>query len=290
MKPLLRLLLALALVAPATAQERTHVVRPGDSLAKLMFAYGVSGDAILRANGLHSTALPVGKRLVIPSASPAAPAEAPRAQPVSVARAESVPAPVAEPASPPAPEPDAAEPDAPSAPLVESAPPVPVHDVAPGDFAAAIAIPAGENIRYNGRWVPPGENSAWVMDCSNTTRWLYRQVRGLDLPRTASDQYEWLRARHRLWRVNPNSRSLQRRLEPGDLLFWEDTYKPVRRPPVTHVMLYLGTDSHGRMMMAGSQGASGPDTYEFTPGKRMGGYRFFFFFRRDGRFVAYGRP
>jgi len=250
-------------------------VRPGDSLAKLMFAYGVSGDAILRANGLPSASLPVGKRLVIPAAAP----PPPRAQPVSVARAEAVPAPPAEPAAL-----ETADPP------TESAPPVPAHGAGPGDFSAAIAIPAGKNVRYNGRWVPPGENSAWVMDCSNTTRWLYREVRGLDLPRTASDQYEWLRARHRLWRVNPNSASLPRRLEPGDLLFWEDTYRPVRRPPVTHVMLYLGTDAAGRMMMAGSQGASGPDVYEFKPGKKMGGYRFFFFFRRDGRFVAYGRP
>ncbi|HVE15313.1 MAG TPA: NlpC/P60 family protein [Chthoniobacterales bacterium] len=167
---------------------------------------------------------------------------------------------------------------------------VPLSTPRPFDFADAIAIPASQNIRYNGRWVPPGENSVWVMDCSNTSRWLYREVRGINLPRTASDQYEWLRTRHRLWRIGPNEAALRKRLRPGDLLFWEHTYKPPRRPPVTHVMVYLGTDEHGRMLMAGSQGASGPDTYQFKPAKKMGGYRFFFFFHRDGRFVAYGRP
>ncbi len=160
----------------------------------------------------------------------------------------------------------------------------------PRDFAQAIGIPAAEGVAYNGRWVPPGEDRAWVMDCSNTSRWLYREVRGIELPRTASDQYEWLRARRRLWRTGPDENRLRRRLQPGDLLFWEHTYRPPRRPPVTHVMVYLGTDERGRMLMAGSQRASGPDVYEFRPGQKMGGYRFFFFFRRDGRFVAYGRP
>ncbi|MDD5200305.1 MAG: NlpC/P60 family protein [Terrimicrobiaceae bacterium] len=247
-------LLALALlVTPALAQDRIHVVRPGDTLAKLMWIYGVSGDAILHENGLSSPDLRPCTRLAIPTVS-----EAPRAEPVATARAEPVPVPEAAPQS--------------------------------NGFAEAIAIPAAQNVRYNGRWVPPGEPSPWVMDCSNTSRWLYREVRGIELPRTASDQYEWLRARHRLWRARPDAASLRRRLQTGDLLFWENTYRPERRPPVTHVMLFLGTDERGRMMMAGSQGASGPDTYEFQPAKKMGGYRFFFFFRRDGRFVAYGRP
>ncbi len=160
---------------------------------------------------------------------------------------------------------------------------------APPSFSSAIAIPASQNIRYNGRWVPPGESSPWVMDCSNTARWLYREVRGIALPRTASDQYELLRQRGRLWRTS-SERTLRKRLRPGDLLFWENTYKPKRKPPITHVMVYLGADARGRMMMAGSQGASGPDIYHFKPGQKMGGYRFFFFFHRAGRFVAYGRP
>ncbi|MGH8045901.1 MAG: NlpC/P60 family protein, partial [Chthoniobacterales bacterium] len=120
----------------------------------------------------------------------------------------------------------------------------------PMSFADAIAIPSSQNVAYNARWLPPGETQTWVMDCSNTTRWLYREVRGINLPRTASDQYEWLRKRHRLWRGRPDPKALRKHLRPGDLLFWENTYKPPRKPPVTHVMVYLGTDASGRMMMA----------------------------------------
>jgi len=161
---------------------------------------------------------------------------------------------------------------------------------APMSFGDAIEIPARENVGYDEHWVPPGENRAWLMDCSNTTRWLYREVRDMDIPRTASDQYEWLRMHHRLWRTRPDSASLKHRLRPGDLLFWENTYRPERRPPVTHVMVYLGQDTRGRMLMAGSQRSSGPDVYYFVPEKKVGGYRFFFFFHRSGQFVAYGRP
>lgn len=165
----------------------------------------------------------------------------------------------------------------------------PVTTPAPRTFAEAIAIPAAANVRYGGRWIPPGESSPWVMDCSNTARWLYREVRGLQIPRTASDQYEWLRRRGHLWRTR-DERTLRKRLRPGDLLFWEHTYRPKRKPPVTHVMVYLGRDARGRLMMAGSQTSSGPDVYQFKPAQKSGGYRFFLFFHRAGRFVAYGRP
>lgn len=165
----------------------------------------------------------------------------------------------------------------------------PSQPARPMSFGDAIAIPAAQGLSYNERWVPPGEEAAWVMDCSNTARWLYREVRGVTLPRTASDQYEMLRESGRLWRTRDEG-ALRRRLRPGDLLFWENTYKPKRKPPITHVMVYLGTDERGRMLMAGSQGSSGPDVYPFRPAQKMGGYRFFFFFHRDGRFVGYGRP
>lgn len=127
------------------------------------------------------------------------------------------------------------------------------------------------------------------MDCSNTARWVYRHVRGLEIPRTASGQYEWLKKQKRLWRVR-DERSLRKKLKPGDLLFWEHTYRPSRKPPITHVMIYLGTDAQGRMRMAGSQGSRGVDFYRFDPTAKTGGYRFFLFFRKDGRFVAFGRP
>ena len=144
------------------------------------------------------------------------------------------------------------------------------------------------------------------MDCSNTTRWLYKKVQNFALERTASDQYEQLLKLHRAWPVpriedKPDLEFLDKHLQAGDLLFWENTYKPERLPPITHVMLYLGKDDQGRLLMAGSQSSrgglynstgSGPDVYIFDPLAPVGGFNtgFFGWTHIKGRFVAYGRP
>jgi cell wall-associated NlpC family hydrolase len=149
---------------------------------------------------------------------------------------------------------------------------------------------AGQGIPYARPWTPPGESKPWTMDCSNTVRWLHREHRGEVLPRTSSGQYEFFRSRGRLRRVPPDAARLARALRPGDLLFWEHTYRPQRKPPVTHVMMYLGRDRAGRMWMAGSQGRRGVGIHEFRPRQRMGGYNWFLWFRREGRFVGFARP
>ncbi len=166
------------------------------------------------------------------------------------------------------------------------------------DFLTLARQLAEKGIPYNGGWTPPGESTSWVMDCSNTCRWLYREGAGIDLPRTASDQYVALDRAGLLWGAphnflssKVNTEKLGRKLQPGDLLFWENTYKPVRRPDITHVMLYLGTDAQGRWRMVGSQVTNGVAIYDFDPAKAKGGYRTFFgLFKHEGRFVAYGRP
>lgn len=162
------------------------------------------------------------------------------------------------------------------------------------ELAARIGASAehlsAQGVRYNGRWVPPGSTQSWVMDCSNAARWFYLDAAGYDLPRTASSQYEKLRQQRRLWRVNAHSKSWWNKLKPGDLLFWENTYKPKRKPPITHVMVYLGRGPDGLMKMAGSQGSRGVDVYTFRPEVAYGGYNWFLWFKRKGRFVAFGRP
>jgi hypothetical protein len=145
-------------------------------------------------------------------------------------------------------------------------------------------------IRYSGRWVPPGESSAWSMDCSNTARWFHRELWGKNLPRTASDQYLFFRKQGKFRRARPDAAKLARVLRPGDFLFWEHTYKPRRKPPITHVMMYLGRDASGKMWMAGAQGSRGVDIYEFRPKGKMGGYNWFLWFRREGRFIGFARP
>jgi cell wall-associated NlpC family hydrolase len=271
-------LLPLLLVATAIGQSRTHLVRPGESLDDLVSRYGVTATEIRAANQLPTTNLPPGQLLRIPAASSPtvrAATAIPVARPVPAAE------PTAEPTARTA-QPASASRDV--VPLPES---TPAPSLRPS-YAAAIRQASGT--RYNGRWTPPGESTAWVMDCSNTARWLQREVRGVDLPRTASDQYEYLRQRRQLWRTGTDPRKLRRKLRVGDLLFWENTYKPVRKPAITHVMTYLGTDGAGQMKMAGSQGSKGVNVYTFSPDRSMGGYRFFLFFRREGKFVAYGRP
>lgn len=166
------------------------------------------------------------------------------------------------------------------------------------DFIGQARRLASYGIRYNGAWTPPGESDAWVMDCSNTCRWVYREAAGVTLPRTASDQYVQLDRAGLLWKAprglfssSVNVKKLDRNLRTGDLLFWENTYKPVRHPDITHVMLFLGEDKDGHWFMAGSQASKGVAIYEFDPNKKKGGYKTFFgLFKHEGKFVAYGRP
>ena len=153
-----------------------------------------------------------------------------------------------------------------------------------------------QGIGYSGSWVPPGESSAWRMDCSNAARYLVRRTRGVELPRTASEQYNYVRRHGRLKRVGglfggvPESGWWAKRLRPGDLLFWEHTYKPQRKPPVTHVMVYLGRGERGELLMAGAQNSRGVGIYKLQPRVPYGGHGGFLgLFKKKGKLVAYGR-
>jgi cell wall-associated NlpC family hydrolase len=161
-------------------------------------------------------------------------------------------------------------------------------------------------LEYDESWRPPGESRAWAMDCSNTARYLYKVTAGLELPRTASDQYYYLHLQNKAWDVpqtadgNADVTYLRENLKVGDLLFWENTYRPERQPPITHVMVFLGTNDKGQWIMVGSQTSrggehnrrnGGPDIYVFDPLKPCGGYTTWLgLVRHKGRFCAYGRP
>ena len=161
-------------------------------------------------------------------------------------------------------------------------------------------------ISYDEDWCPPGESRSWTMDCSNTTRYIYRVTTGIQLPRTASDQYYYLHLQDKAWDVPQASNGfadcnyLRQNLKPGDLLFWENTYRPERQPPITHVMIFLGTNERGEWIMAGSQTGpggehnrrhGGPDIYVFNPTRPCGGYTTWLgLVHHQGRFCAYGRP
>jgi cell wall-associated NlpC family hydrolase len=159
-----------------------------------------------------------------------------------------------------------------------------------GDLETHARWLAAQGIGYSRHWLPPGETKPWSMDCSNTARWLHREHRGEMLPRTSSDQYLHFRKKGKFQKAKPDANRLMRTLRRGDLLFWEHTYRPVRKPPITHVMVYLGRDPQGRMWMAGSQGSRGVGVYEFRPKMKMGSYPWFLWFRREGKFIGYARP
>ncbi len=87
-----------AVMAPAAAAERTHVVAKGDTLAKIAKANGVTSAALAKANGIDGTKIKIGQKLKIPEVAGAgnevkSPVSAPaKAVAVAAARQESSPA------------------------------------------------------------------------------------------------------------------------------------------------------------------------------------------------------
>lgn len=161
-----------------------------------------------------------------------------------------------------------------------------------------------KDIHYQENWHPPDEKDRWMMDCSNTTRYIYKAVFGIDLPRVASSQYYVLKQKNQISYAprfsdgSVDAEALLSRMRSGDLLFWEWTYDIQRSPPITHVMIYLGRTADGTPKMVGSATRSkgertdsgGVDVYTFNPNAPMGGVKDFFGnYVRVGRFVGFGR-
>jgi hypothetical protein len=100
------------------------------------------------------------------------------------------------------------------------------------------------------------------MDCSGFIYYVLRKNGVKDVPRSASEQYVWVRKAGKFRAVL--SRELDSfeldELKPGDLLFWTGTYSVERDPPVTHTMIYLGKEKKtAKPIMVG---ASDGRTYE----------------------------
>ncbi len=98
------------------------------------------------------------------------------------------------------------------------------------------------------------------MDCSGTIHHLLVSSGFKDVPRDSPGQYSWVR-REGGFRavVSKSEKSFEfSELQPGDLLFWSGTYSIEREIPITHVMLYLGTEkkTKKRVMFGASDGRS----------------------------------
>ncbi len=92
-------------------------------------------------------------------------------------------------------------------------------------------------------------------DCSGFVHYVLRQHGLTQVPRDSSGLYMWVRKARGFRAVisrKPDSAEMDELL-PGDLLFWIGTYATDHDPPVTHTMIYLGTEkSTGAKVMIGS--------------------------------------
>lgn len=135
-------------------------------------------------------------------------------------------------------------------------------------------------------------SDATGMDCSGAIVWLLSQI-GLEPPRTAHGQYEWIKASGRLVVVPPTVRrpddAVFKLLQAGDLIFWaHDGESAPKELRVSHVHMYLGQEKDGHAVMIGSSDGRG------YRGKRMSGFGIVdFYVPKDGsptRIVAFGSP
>jgi len=154
-----------------------------------------------------------------------------------------------------------------------------------------------KNIDYREKVKLPGEKEPWMMDCSNTIRYIAKDALGLKISRVASGQYWELDQAGKItqapWQSGKvDTQKLLDQMASGDLLFWEWTYDIKRSPPITHVMIYLGRDKKGIPRMAGSSSGKngGVGIYRFDPNTNMGGVRGILGgYKRKAKFVGFGR-
>lgn len=83
------------------------------------------------------------------------------------------------------------------------------------------------------------------MDCSGTIQHLLQSMGAEGVPRTSYAMYHWALEKGDLVKtpgVTETSDPVFSKLQPGHLLFWTGTYSTKdRNPPISHVMIYLGT-------------------------------------------------
>ena len=132
------------------------------------------------------------------------------------------------------------------------------------------------------------------LDCSGFIYYVLRQHGLAQVPRDSSGLYVWVRKAHGFRAVisrKADNFELDELL-PGDLLFWTGTYATENDPPVTHTMIYLGTEkaTGGKIMVGSSDGRSyrgqrrnGVSVFDFTlPRAGAGG-------EQRSTFIGYAR-
>ncbi|MED2665462.1 C40 family peptidase, partial [Bacillus thuringiensis] len=111
------------------------------------------------------------------------------------------------------------------------------------------------NVVYNSMAKFLGQAYVWGgasptgFDCSGLMQWNFRQTVGINLPRTAEEQY------HATARVS------KEQLKAGDLIFFTGTYVG---KTVTHVGMYIG---NGKMINSNNSGVKIDDVFSPYWGK-----------------------
>ena len=153
----------------------------------------------------------------------------------------------------------------PEVPPVAKAAAAPNAAIAPEEIMEFSAQPAGvrkliesslelarQNLTYTYGSADPASGG---MDCSGFIYYVLRQHGLTQVPRDSSGLYMWVRKAHGFRAViSRKADSFEMdELLPGDLLFWIGTYATEHDPPVTHTMIYLGTEkASGAKIMIGS--------------------------------------
>ena len=123
-------------------------------------------------------------------------------------------------------------------------------------LTAALAL-TKLNLTYTYGSADPAQGG---MDCSGTILHLLRSFGLAEVPRDSPGQYVWVRKAGGFRAVvSKSAESFEfADLLPGDLMFWSGTYSIEREIPITHVMLYLGTEKRTkkRVMFGASDGRS----------------------------------
>ena len=140
--------------------------------------------------------------------------------------------------------------------------------IAPEDISEFRAQPAGvrkliescldlarQNLTYTFGSADPASGG---MDCSGFIYYVLRQHGLTQVPRDSSALYTWVR-KARGFRAVVSRKADNFEIDellPGDLLFWSGTYATTNDPPVTHTMIYLGTEKAGgaKIMVGASDG------------------------------------
>jgi len=110
---------------------------------------------------------------------------------------------------------------------------------------------AGKNLGYRYGSADPKHGG---MDCSGTVYYLLTSLGIKNVPRPSHLIYKWVKEKGHFHAVNTldlNSAQFAK-MRPGDILFWNGTYRVQHNPNITHVMLYLGKNKAGQPLMIGA--------------------------------------